>query len=182
MKGGEPVGEERLAEGAGALVSSTLERAAATLARAASAAGESPGSTAVAAQADALGRRARLLGERNATAYTRARKALGGELDDGRKEARDFLLGEALRAAAESPVELAEAAADLALLATHLSEDVAEPMRADLLGVAAIAAGAARAASRLVAANLGTVPRDARVERALRAADMAMSAAGRDPV
>ena len=76
--------------------------------------------------------------------------------------------------AAEVPLALAEAAADVALLAADATERADGASRADAAAAAALAAGAARAAAKLVAINLSTQPGDERIaaaERAVEAAD-----------
>ena len=120
------------------------------------------------AQATDLRDRLLELAARDAEAYGSALEAL---------ERREADLGGALAAAADVPLALAEAAADVALLATVASECADGASRADAAAAAALAAGAARAAAKLVAVNLSTVPGDERVEAAQRAVETADDAA-----
>ena len=79
--------------------------------------------------------------------------------------------------AAEVPLALAEAAADVALLAADATERADGASRADAAAAAALAAGAARAAAKLVAINLSTQPGDERIAAAGRAVEAADDAA-----
>lgn len=157
-------------QGAGALVAASLVLAGQTLLGAAEAASDLGESPAIVAQATALMTRAGRLGQRNAASYAAARRLLDADPEGSDQAIRDYRLGAALREAAEAPIALAETGADIAHLAAHLAAQVGEPLRADAIGAAAVAAGAAQAAAHLVAVNLGTVPRDPRVKRASRAA------------
>ncbi|MFL5924586.1 MAG: cyclodeaminase/cyclohydrolase family protein [Gaiellaceae bacterium] len=127
-------------------------------------------SGAAGAQAQAADLRDRLLelSAKDAQAYESALDAL---------ERRDAGLAQALGAAAEVPLALAEAAADVALLAASAAECADGAARADAAAAAALAAGAARAASKLVAVNLATSPGDDQVAAAARAVEAAEDAA-----
>ena len=92
-------------------------------------------------------------------------------------ERRESDLGQALGAAAEAPLAIAEAAADVALLAADATERADGAVRADAAAAAVLAAGAARAAAKLVAINLSTQPGDERIAAAERACDTADTAA-----
>jgi hypothetical protein len=167
MDDGEP-------EGGGALAARTLEQAAALIADAAHrAAVDWQGAAGAAAQAQALGRRAVLLRAQNAIAFAAARDALGGALASDRAETRDHLLGDALQRAADTPLAIAQAAADAAVLGAHVAARAPGFAAADAMAAAALAAGAARAAAHLVAINL--VTRDG--DRRLRAARGAVARA-----
>jgi formiminotetrahydrofolate cyclodeaminase len=122
------------------------------------------------ARAQAIDLRDRLLAlaTQDVAAYERALDAL---------ERRDEGLAGALAAAADAPLALAEAAADVALLAADATERADGAARADAAAAAALAAGAARAAAKLVAINLSTQPGDERVAAAGRAVDAAHDAA-----
>ena len=118
------------------------------------------------ARAQAVDLRDRLLelAAEDARAYESALEAL---------DQPDHGLAPALFVAAEVPLALAEAAADVALLAADATERADGASRADA-AAAALAAGAARAAAKLVAINLSTQPGDERIaaaERAVEAAD-----------
>ena len=87
----------------------------------------------------------------------------------GRRRLRD-----ASSAAAEPPLAIAEAAAEVAELGRTVAAEGRPALRGDALAGADLAAGAARAAARLVEIN---VPGDPRVERARAAVARATSAA-----
>jgi formiminotetrahydrofolate cyclodeaminase len=115
--------------------------------------------------ADALGA---VLAERSAT--------------EGREEMRNFRLGRSLHRAADVPLAIVEAAADVALLAAHTADHCAGDVRPDATAGAFLAHGAARAAAHLVEVNLATVAGDERVTRAhglVRAAGAAADEAAR---
>jgi formiminotetrahydrofolate cyclodeaminase len=122
------------------------------------------------ARAQAIDLRDRLLSlaVQDARAYEAALDAL---------ERRDPSLAPALAVAAEVPLALAEAAADVALLAADATERADGAARADVAAAAALAAGAARAAAKLVAINLSTQPGDDRIAAAERAVETADDAA-----
>ena len=86
-------------------------------------------------------------------------------------------LAEALAVSAEVPIAIAEASADVALLAASAAECADGPVRADAAAAAALAAGAARAAAKLIAVNLATTPGDERIAAADRALETAEDAA-----
>lgn len=132
------------------------------------------------AQAQVLRRRAVSLAERDATAYAAARRALGerGHAtsgDDG--TVRDRQLGVTLEQAADPPLALAAAAADIAELAALIAARGAGDVRADAGIAAVLAAAAARAAARLVQINLVAGGDRRRTERAREHAEAAAAAA-----
>jgi formiminotetrahydrofolate cyclodeaminase len=106
-----------------------------------------------------------------------AQDALVYETALGHLERRDSGLADALTIAADVPLALAEASADVALLAAEASECADGASRADASAAAALAAGAARAAAKLVAVNLATTPGDERIAAAGRAVETAEDAA-----
>jgi methenyltetrahydrofolate cyclohydrolase len=73
---------------------------------------------------------------------------------------------EALAAAADPPLAIAEAAAETAALAADSSAEVSGPIRGEADTAALIAAGAMRAAARLIELNLAGSPEDPRLARA----------------
>jgi methenyltetrahydrofolate cyclohydrolase len=85
--------------------------------------------------------------------------------DPGRAEA----LRSAQSAAADVPLAIAEAAAAVAALARHVAEAGKPALRGDALAGADLAAGAARAAARLVEINLADFGGDPRVAQAREA-------------
>ena len=126
---------------------------------------ESPGAR---AQAIELRDRLLALAEQDSLAYETALTSL---------ERRDSGLARSLAKAAEVPLVIAEAAADVALLAAEAAERADGSARADAAAAACLASGAAQAARRLVEVNLSTGPEDDRLARAGQAADAAAAAA-----
>ena len=130
------------------------------------------------AQAEALRTRTAPLAQVDAETYEQALSAR----DDAsalRQEQRDWEIGKAFARAAEPPLEIARAAADIAELAAELALNGAPEIRADAVAAAALAAGAARGCVALVQVNLTAVDGDARVAEAGRLADAAAAAAAR---
>jgi formiminotetrahydrofolate cyclodeaminase len=121
------------------------------------------------AQAAALCRRLTSLAEEDARLYVTALSELDRRDDD-------FKLGRALEQAADAPLRIAEACADVAALASALAERASE-RQADARSAAALAAGAARAAAVLVEVNLGVRDDDERVQLAQRLTAQADAAA-----
>jgi formiminotetrahydrofolate cyclodeaminase len=113
------------------------------------------------AQAAALCRRLTSLAEEDARLFASALS----ELD---KRDDDFKLGRALEQAADAPLRIAEACADVAALASTLAEQGASELQPDARAAAALAAGATRAAAVLVEVNLGVSGEDDRVQLAQR--------------
>jgi len=131
-----------------------------------------------AAQADALRARVAPLAEADATAYASALGAMrstGAAGSDG----RDELIGEALARAAEPPLQIALAAADVAELAALTAGECNPDLRADAVAAALYADAGAGAAARMVEVNLATVEGDPRLDEAREAAGRARAAAAR---
>jgi methenyltetrahydrofolate cyclohydrolase len=128
------------------------------------------GAAGAAAQAGALADRLETLAEVDADAFAAALVALGDPTPE---------LASQMERAAAVPLEIAEAAADVASAAVLVAERCDGLVRADAAGAAALAAGAASAAAHLVRANLTVTPDDPRLTRALRAADDARYSASR---
>jgi formiminotetrahydrofolate cyclodeaminase len=84
-----------------------------------------------------------------------------------------------MQRAAALPLEIAEAASDVAEVAAVVAERCDGLVRADAAGAAALAAGAAAAAAHLVGANLTVKPDDPRLLQARRVADDARYSASR---
>jgi formiminotetrahydrofolate cyclodeaminase len=122
------------------------------------------------AQAEALRRRLTGLAADDAAAFLAA-------LEQLRERRDDFDLGRALALAADVPLRIAEACADVADLAAALAEHGKADLQPDAQAAAVLAAAAARASALLVEANLGAVPGDERVGRARSLADGAAAAA-----
>jgi formiminotetrahydrofolate cyclodeaminase len=89
---------------------------------------------------------------------------------------RDQVLGEALGRAAEAPLAIAEAAADVAVIAAESVQRGDARVRPDVEIAVALAAAAAMAAARLVEVNLSTTRDDTRVAHARTAAEAAVQA------
>jgi len=134
------------------------------------------------AQARALRTRALNLLERGASAHAEAMAALaarGSQTADDREEVREWRLGQAVKHAAEPPLELAACALNVVELAELIAAHAAGEVRADAAVAAQLAAAAARASAHLVEINLvvGGDRQPAAHARAL--ADAAADAAAR---
>jgi methenyltetrahydrofolate cyclohydrolase len=135
----------------------------------------------VAAQAESLRARAVRLAQEDAEALAAVLAERSGGGGD-RAEMRDFRLGRTLYRAAGVPLSIVDAAADVALLASHTAGHCAGEVRADAAAGALLAHGAARAAAHLVEVNLTTGAGDERSKRAhglVRAAGAAADEAAR---
>ena len=97
----------------------------------------------------------------------------------GSPEQRDFALGGALLHAAEVPLRIAEAAADVAELAALAAVEGSTQLRADATAAAALAEAATRSAAHLVDVNLATVRGDRHSEQAAVLAAAAAAARAR---
>jgi formiminotetrahydrofolate cyclodeaminase len=82
-----------------------------------------------------------------------ARRHRAGE-DAEREEVRDWRLGQAVKQAAEPPLELSACALSIAQLARVIASHAAGEVRADAAVAAQLAAAAARAGAHLVEINL----------------------------
>lgn len=168
-------GSERTRAG-GSVAAVATACAAALIAKVARASTDWAEGAAVAAQAESLRDRAERLLNTVSEGYEaalRAREETSGE--PGPR--RDFALGQAYARAAEPPLELARAAADVAQLAAFVAASGDPAYHADAAVAALVAAGAAEAAAELVAVNLTTSPNDERVREATRQAEEAARAA-----
>lgn len=115
-----------------------------------------PEAAGIAAQAESLRDRAAPLAELAGRAYEEALAAVGG----------DYELGRAYARAAEPPLRIVEAAADVAELAALIAAQGDQARRADAVAAGLLAAAAAGAAAELVAVNLTMAADDERVRRA----------------
>jgi formiminotetrahydrofolate cyclodeaminase len=122
------------------------------------------------AQSAALCRRLTALAEKDARHFASALSELDRRDDD-------FKLGRALEQAADAPLRIAEACADVAALASALAAQGPSAHQADARAAAALAAGATRAAAVLVEVNLGVSGADERVELAQRLSGQADASA-----
>ena len=111
-----------------------------------------------------LERRRRRAGELRAAALRLAGEdaAAYRAVIDASRERRS----EALAAAADPPLAIAEAAAETGALAAASAGDASGPLRGEAETAALVAAAATRAAARLVELNLGGAPDDPRLNRA----------------
>ena len=125
-----------------------------------------PDGSGIAAQARALRARLTALGDDDAAAFGSVLATMRER--SGTVEQRDFSLGEALLRAAEVPLQIGEAAADVAELAALAAAEGAPHLRPDAAAAAALAEAAVRAATYLVEINLAVVPGDRHSERASR--------------
>ena len=121
------------------------------------------------AQAASLLARAAPLAQADADAYEAALATREG----------DWEIGQAFARAAETPLEIARVAADVAELAVEIAGRGDQRIRADAQAAAALAAAGARAAAALVAVNLTAVADDPRVAEAGRLAQAADEACAR---
>ena len=128
------------------------------------------------AQASALAERLNGLAALDADVFATALEALrqATERDDAGEDgsaSRDFQLGRTLEEAASVPLAIAEAAADVALLAAEVARSAPDSELAeDATAAAMLAGGAARAAAHLVSINLASRPADVTLARAAAAA------------
>jgi methenyltetrahydrofolate cyclohydrolase len=129
----------------------------------------------VVAQALSLGDRLGSLAETDAEVYIETLITLDHR-DEIPADRRDRVLAEALARAAQAPLAIAEAAADVAVLAADAAERVDPRLRADAEVAAALASAASQAAARLVEVNLSVTSEDARVVQARTAAEAAVRA------
>jgi formiminotetrahydrofolate cyclodeaminase len=137
-----------------------------------------PDAGAIAAQALAVVDRVTPLVGKDAAVWEEALGALRGTRE-GDAERRNDALERKLDSAAAVPIEIAEAGADVASLAALAAELGDGTYRGDAAVAAALAAAGARAASHLVAINLGVQAGDERLRRARASADAATEVAAR---
>jgi formiminotetrahydrofolate cyclodeaminase len=130
------------------------------------AAAQAAGVGALAAQAVSLGTRLDRLAEDDARALERARSLMPDAEPDEPDARRDFALGRAIAEAGAVPLAIAEACADLVILAESLAPDADAASAPDVEAARLLAAGAARAAAHLVEVNLAHAPGDERLDRA----------------
>ena len=131
-----------------------------------------------AAQAERLRTRVAPLAAANAAAYEEALVALALP-EHVEPEVRSRTIGEAVSRAAELPLAIGAAAADVALLAAHAAERGEPALRPDAAVAAVLAEAAARGACHLVEINLTTTADDERVVHGRASADTAGAAAAR---
>lgn len=161
--------------GTAAAVTAAMAAALVTMvARGSSAWDDGPG---IASQSRALRSRLTALGEDDATAFAEVLVTMRDR--SGTPEQRDYALGLALLRAAEVPLRIAEAAADVAELAAAAAAAGSPQLQPDATAAAALAEAATQAASHLVEINLAIVPGDRHSERAASLASAAAAARAR---
>jgi formiminotetrahydrofolate cyclodeaminase len=170
----DELADSRVAPGAGSALAFALSTAAAVLAMAA----RISNAGGLAAQAETLRARTAPLAQVDADWYEAALVARDAA-DSMRPDERDYEIGRAFARAAEPPLEIARAAADVAGLAAHLAASGDPRVHADAAAAAALAAGVARGTVALVAVNLTTIEDDPRVAEARRLAEAAAESAAR---
>ncbi len=141
---------------------------AALVCRASSEWDDAPG---IAAQATTLRARLVELADEDVRAFGAVLEAMDAARDSGGR--RDRLLGVALERAAEVPLAIAAAAADVAELAALAATEGKAALQPDATAGALLAEAAAVAAARLVEINLATLPGDELLEQANRHATAA---------
>jgi methenyltetrahydrofolate cyclohydrolase len=163
------------APAAGSIAALAVAMAAGLCAKAARASPDWPEAQSVVAQADRLRKRTAPLAQSDAEAYEEALAALHLP-DQLEAEVRDMAIGQVFARAAEIPLVVAEAGADVASLAALIAERGAPERRAEAVVAALLAEAGTRSASHLVAINLIVTPKDERVVKARAAGEIAAAA------
>jgi formiminotetrahydrofolate cyclodeaminase len=134
------------------------------------------GRDSIVAQAERLRLRIAPLVQADADAYEEALAALNlpSALEP---EVRNMAIGQVLSRAVEVPLAIADAGADVAVLAAVAAEHGALDRRVDAVAAAQLASSGAQVAAQLVAVNLVVSPEDERVRRARAVAEVASAAA-----
>jgi methenyltetrahydrofolate cyclohydrolase len=126
----------------------------------------------IAEQSAELRRRAGELAEHELHAYEPVLEALRLPTTDPGRPAR---LDAALSQAAQTPLEIARVAGEVATLALAASRDGAPHLRGDVLTGLLLAEGACQAAGQLVRINLAGMPRDLRLIELTELTESAMA-------
>jgi formiminotetrahydrofolate cyclodeaminase len=173
------VAAETPAPGGGSVAAVVVEMAAALAAMAARfSRGHWDGAAGAVAQAEALRARAAPLAQEDADAYEAVLTAM--RMPEGLEpEIRNTLIGDTLSRAADVPLRIAQAAADVAELGATLAENGNPNLRGDASAAALLSEAAARAAANLVEINLATTEEDERIGLARELAHVAHTAAQR---
>jgi len=129
-------------------------------------------------QAETFRARVAPLAQADAEVYTDALTILRRR-EEVSERYRDQTLRDALERAAEIPVRIVEAGADLACLAALLVENGNPEVRADAVVACVLAEGGARAAAALVETNLGATAEDPRVRHVRSLVEVAADASKR---
>jgi methenyltetrahydrofolate cyclohydrolase len=164
------------APAAGSAAAIAVAIAAGLIAKMARASPDWPEAPSTVAQADRLRKRVAPLAQSDADAYLEALAALHLP-EQLESEVRDMALGQVLARAAEIPLVIAEAGADVASLAAVAADRGIAERRGEAVAAALLAESATRAAAYLVAANLTVMPDDERIARARSVSALAADAA-----
>lgn len=172
----ENLASEEPAPAAGSAAAIVVAMAAGLIAKTARVSTDWPEARSTLAQADRLRRRTAPLAQSDADAYLEALAALHlpKQLES---EVRDMALGQVLARAAEIPLVIAEAGADVTCLAALAADRGAPEHRAEAVAAALLAEAGTHVAAYLVATNLIVTPNDERVLRARAVAAVASNAA-----
>lgn len=160
----------------GSVAALGVAMAAALVTKVARVSGGWSGAGAAIAQSERLRLRTAPLAQSDAEAYEEALAALHLP-EQLEPEVKDMTLGQVLSRAAEIPLAIAEAGADVACLAAEVADRGAPERRGDAIAAALIAEAAARSAANLVAVNLTMTPDDERLLRAEAVTSVASAAA-----
>lgn len=166
------------APGGGAAAAMTVAMAAALVAMAARfSASHLDAAADLCTHAEMLRARVAPLAQADAAAYQQVIEAmrLPGKPNAKAAKARNLAIRKALDHAADIPLRVAEVGADAAKLAATLARDGNPNVRGDAIAAAQLAAAGARAATALVALNIGSD--EPRAQRAQRLADLAAQSA-----
>jgi formiminotetrahydrofolate cyclodeaminase len=172
----EELAAEEPAPGGGSAAALAVAMAAALIAKVAKGSPSWLERGSVVAQADRLQKRTAPLVQADAEAYEEALAALNlpSALEP---EVRSMAIGQVLGRAVEIPLAIADAGADVAVLAAVAAERGILDRRADAVAAAQLAACGAQVAAHLVEVNLVVSPEDDRVRRARAVAEVASAAA-----
>ena len=171
----EHLATEEPAPAAGSVAALAVAMAAGLCVKAARASPEWPEAQSAVAQAERLRRRTAPLAQSDAEAYEEALAVLHLP-DELEAEVRDMAIAQVLARAAEIPLVIAEAGADVASLAALIAERGAADRRAEAVVAAVLAEAATRSAAYLVGVNLIVTPTDERVVKARAASEVASAA------
>ncbi len=158
----ERLSSDAPAPGAGAVGALAAAMAAGLVGMVAGGSSQWPGAAGAEAQATRLRTRLAPLAAVNAEAYALALEALSAP-DERPADVRGAAIRDALGRAAETPLLIAAAAADVALLGAHAAEYGDAALRPDAAAASVLAEAAARAACLLVEVNLTTSEGDERL-------------------
>jgi formiminotetrahydrofolate cyclodeaminase len=167
---------EEPAPGGGSAAALAVTMAAALIAKVARGSPSWLGRDSIVAQAERLRQRTAPLVQADADAYEEALAALNlpNALEP---EVRNMAIGQVLSRAVEVPLAIADAGADVAVLAAVAAEHGTLDRRADAVAAAQLASSGTQVAAQLVAVNLVVPPEDDRVQRAWAVAEVASAAA-----